>query len=110
MVQQLELLVLVPAAGAVGLGSSSWSCWSWFQQLELLVLVPEAACNLWSQLELSVSLLDPSVSDTETDPNSWSSGAVGLSKWDRWFQLLEPSVSETETDGSSCWSCRSRKL
>jgi hypothetical protein len=65
-----------PAAGAVGLGSSSWSCWSWFQQLELLVLVPAAACNLWHQLELLVSAPEANA------PNSGSC----------WSQQLRPMV------------------
>ncbi|PLW33358.1 hypothetical protein PCANC_23101 [Puccinia coronata f. sp. avenae] len=74
------------------------------QQLELLVSVPAAACNLWPQLELSVSAHEANA------PNSFSSaGAVGLANYDRWFQRLKPLVSASETDAPSCWSRRSQQ-
>ncbi|PLW26255.1 hypothetical protein PCASD_14294 [Puccinia coronata f. sp. avenae] len=91
MVQQLELLVLVPAAGAVGLGSSSWSCWSWFQQLPAIFGL---SWSCWSQ---------------HMRPMLPTAEAVGLSNSDQWFQLLDPSVSDTETNPNS-WSHRSQKL
>ncbi|PLW28609.1 hypothetical protein PCANC_24610 [Puccinia coronata f. sp. avenae] len=74
------------------------------QQLELLVSVPAAACNLWPQLELSVSAHEADA------PNSFSC-------WSQQLRLMVPAagplellVSASETNGSNSWSHRSRKL